>query len=212
MRAREPRNRNIGERREHSRSTIAVTHRLAQWCASRPGLLADGRQIRRLRFCGRIGADRCRAGNGRPRQSRVSRIPSTASAFAATRGRAAMAIASPTDFHRVVRWGFGTGEFFKRELRDFGDDIVDFGSNEAGVTRLTVVCRVHRVFKATASLAADSGNRDLSPLANAEDRDTRGFISITTICARQRGSRPISTFEPPVLRRSRAARRSSACA
>ena len=121
-----------------------------------------------------------------------------------------IAITSPTDFIWVVR-RVGGRELLEGEARDLGDDVVD-GRLERGRRRAAgdVVAQfVERV--ADRQLGGDLAiGKPVALDASAEERDTRGFISMTTM-------RPSSgliancTLEPPVStpisRRMRSRRR-----
>ena len=93
-----------------------------------------------------------------------------------------IAITSPTDFICVVRRSSAAGNFFKGETRDFGHDIVDGRlERRRGTTAGDVVAQLVQR-KADSQFGRYFGNREAVALeANAEERLTRGFISITII-------------------------------
>ena len=105
----------------------------------------------------------------------------------------------------------GAGEFLEGEFRDLGDDIVD-GRLEAGGRDLgdVVVELVERV--ADGELGGDLGDgKPVAFEASAEERETRGFISITTMRPVS-GRLPIARSSRRSRPRFRAARQSSRCA
>jgi hypothetical protein len=109
-----------------------------------------------------------------------------------------IAMASPTDFIAVVRVRIGAGEFLEGKARDLGDDIVD-RRLEGGRRRAAgdvVLDLVERVADGERAATLAIG-KPVALDASADERDTRGFISMTIM-------RPVSgltancTFEPPV--------------
>ena len=100
--------------------------------------------------------------------------------------------------HRGGQRGIGAGEFLEGEARDLGDDVVDgrLERGRRGAAGDVVLELVQRV--ADGELAATLAmGKPVALEASAEERDTRGFISMTT----RRPSAGLTancTLEPPV--------------
>ena len=109
-----------------------------------------------------------------------------------------IAITSPTDFIERGQQRLGALELLEGEARDLGDDIIDrrLEARRGRAAGDVVRDLVERV--ADRQLGRDLGDREAGRLRRQRrERDTRGFISITT-------SRPVFgltanwTLEPPV--------------
>ena len=109
-----------------------------------------------------------------------------------------MAIASPTLFICVFSVGSACGKFLEGKARNLGDDVIN-GRLEAGrgFARDVVVDFVEQI--ADGEFGGDFRDRESRwPCdASAEERETRGFISMMTMRPLS-GLTPNWMFEPPV--------------
>ena len=120
-----------------------------------------------------------------------------------------MAMASPTDFIEVVSAVVGAGEFFEGEARDLGDDVVDrrLEAGRRGAAGDVVLELVERVADGERAATLAMG-KPVALEASAEERETRGFISMTTMRPSAGIDARTARWSRRSRRRSRAARRS----